>query len=296
MHKKFQAVFILTIGVFSISLASIFIKMCTAPAVIIAAYRLGIASIFYLGIGQFRKKRSSHLSGSDLGLVVVSGWFLALHFLTWIKSLDYTSVASSVVLVQTSPVFVAIGGAVLLKERVSLLKCIGIGVAVAGSIVVGAIDRSFSSSAPLGNTLAVFGAVSAAGYLLIGRTLRRRVEIIHYVTVLYGSAAIFTLIYVFFSRLSLLSYPQHTFILLLAIAMIPQVIGHTTLNWALKYFSATAVAVIALGEPLCATILAWSFLHEKLTLLKACSAALILSGVILVLIAEAKETSLHRPE
>jgi len=287
--SRTRAVLVLGIGLIAISFASIFIKICAAPSLVIAAYRLTFASLFYVGFTRIRSGPIlSPFSGSQLKIALLSGAFLALHFGTWITSLNYTSVASSVVLVQTSPIFVAIGSYLFLGEKPARLTIPGITIAFLGSVIISTHDFSLDSRSLIGNLLALAGAVGAAGYLISGRKLRATIDTFRYVTVVYSITAVFLIFAAVISGSSLIGYSPGTYLLLLAIAFIPQVIGHTTLNWALKYFSATAVAVIILGEPFGASILALIFLAEKLTLIKIVGGLVILGGVIVVIIAESK--------
>lgn len=278
---------VLTLGLFAISSSSVLTKMCAAPALTIALYRVGIASGFYYAMarttgGSFR----SAYTPARLKLAVASGFFLALHFATWITSLSYTSVASSVVLVVTSPVWVALGGLIFLGEKPRPLLLIGIAVTLAGSVVVSGADVTLDPRSLFGNLLAVAGAVAAAGYWLIGRKLRAEMDTFPYVAVVYAACAVFTLALIVIFRTPMWGFTQHTYLLLIAIALFPQVVGHTSLNWALKYFSAAAVAVITLGEPIGASILAWLILGQTVTLLQMVGGAIILVGVALSLRAE----------
>ncbi|UCE08159.1 MAG: DMT family transporter [bacterium] len=284
---KHQAIFVLGIGLIAISFASIFIKLCDAPSLVIAAYRLTIASIFYIGFTRIRYRRIlSAYSKSQLKIVFFSGVFLTIHFATWITSLKFTSVASSVVLVQSAPIFVAMGSFIFLEEKPSKLMLLGILIALVGSIIISAHDFSLDKNSLVGNVLAVAGAIGAAGYLLAGRKLRAEMDTFRYVTAVYSVAAMLLVFIAVFSKASLVGYSSKTYLLLLAIALIPQVIGHTTLNWALKYFSATAVAVIILGEPIGASILALVILGETLGMVKIIGGVIILTGVIIAIFAE----------
>lgn len=284
---KHQAIFVLGIGLIAISFASIFIKLCDAPSLVIAAYRLTIASIFYIG---FTRIRYGHIlsvySKSQLKIVIVSGIFLTIHFATWITSLKFTSVASSVVLVQSAPIFVAVGSFIFLREKPTKLMLLGILIALFGSIIISTHDFSLDKNSLIGNLLAIGGAIGAAGYLLAGRKLRAEIDIFRYVTVVYSVAAILLMIIAFLSKASFVGYSSKTYLLFLAIALIPQVIGHTTVNWALKYFTATAVAVIILGEPIGASILALVILGETLSSVKILGGLIILTGVIIAILAE----------
>ncbi len=288
--EKSKAVLVLGIGVIAISFASIFIKLCDAPSLVIAAYRLSIASLFYIGFTRIRLGSIlPAFSSSQLRLILLSGIFLTIHFATWITSLKFTTVASSVVLVQSAPIFVAIGSFVFLRERPSKLTILGIAIALIGSVIISAHDFSLDKNSLVGNLLAVCGAVGAAGYLLVGRKLRANIDTIPYVTAVYSVTAILLLIFALSSGASLVGYTPNIYLLLVAIALIPQVIGHTTVNWALKYFTATAVAVIILGEPFGASILALVILREKITLVKIMGGGIILTGVIIAIAAEPKK-------
>jgi len=283
------AILVLGIGLIAISFASIFIKLCSAPSLVIAAYRLSIASVFYIGFTRIRVGPIlSAFSKSQLKIVALSGIFLTIHFATWITSLKFTSVASSVVLVQSAPIFVALGSFLFLKERPSRLMIPGIVIALMGSLIISAHDFSLDRNSLLGDLLAVGGAIGAAGYLLAGRKLRASIDLFRYVTAVYSVTAVLLLIFAIGNGESLSGYSARDYLLLFAVALIPQVIGHTSINWALKYFSATAVAVIILGEPIGASILALLILKETLSLIKIGGGIIILVGVILTIIAENK--------
>lgn len=284
---KRQAIPILGIGLVSISFSSIFIKWCLAPALVIAFYRLFIASLFYFGVSTVKREAGwSLLSGRLRILAVLSGLFLAAHFTFWITSLEHTSVASSVVLVQTAPIFVVLGSALFLKEKPSFRVLLGIIITLAGSLIISVLDYQSKGSSVLGNMLAIGGAIGAAGYLLIGRKLREQLSTTNYVTIVYSIAAFASFFLVSVNKHSFSNYDLTTFLLFLAIGMIPQVIGHTSLNWALKYFSATAVSIATLAEPVGATFLAITLLGESLNVMKVVGGIIILSGVVMVLLSE----------
>ncbi len=285
-----QAGVVLGMGLIAISFASIFIKLCPAPSLVISAYRLGIASAIYIAFTRIRYGPIwSRFSTSQRQLMLISGTFLTLHFATWITSLKFTSVASSVVLVQSAPVFVALGSMIFLREKPTKLLLFGIAIAFAGTILISAHDFSLDRKSFIGNLLAIGGAIGAAGYLLIGRKLRADISTFHYVTVVYSVAALCLILIAILSGARFTGYETNTYWLFLAIALIPQVVGHTTVNWALKYFSATAVAVIILGEPIGASILALLILKESISLMKIIGGLIILTGVIVALFAEGQQ-------
>jgi len=285
--RNIQAALILTAGLLSISFASIFIKLCDAPALVISTYRLGIASFFYLALLKIRKRSVwKLLPALQRKWLVVSGLFLSLHFITWITSLQYASVATSVVLVQTAPIFVALGGALFLGEKPSGLSLLGVLLAIAGCLVISGNDFDGSLASLKGNALALIGAVAAAGYLLIGRRWRAHMDTVHYVAIVYSAAALATLLLNLSAGLPLHAYSLKTFALFFAIAIFPQIIGHTSLNWALKHFSATSVSILTLAEPIGASILAYLILSEPVGWIKGLGGAIILLGVIITLIGE----------
>lgn len=288
---KGSAFAIILMGLLSISFASIFIKLCDAPSMVIASYRLGIASLFYIAFTRMKSGAiTKGFSWPQLKVMIISAIFLTIHFSTWITSLKFTSVASSVVIVQSAPIFVALGSFLFLRERPSLLMILGIFIALTGTIVISIHDFSLDQTSLIGNLLALGGAIGAAGYLLAGRKLRATVDTFRYVTIVYSITAGLLLIFTLLSGAPMTGYSPRIYLLFLAIAFFPQVIGHTSFNWALKYFSATAVSILLLGEPIGASILAVIFLGETLSLMKIIGGVVILGGVVLAIVAESNRS------
>ena len=273
---------LLPIGITAISTASIFIKLCDAPALTIAAYRVGVASLvlipFVAHRGTWRKWEWNHLRGC-----ILSGFFLSLHFAFWIASLKYTSVASSVVLVTTHPIFVGVGARLFLQERLSFNLILGIVLSVLGGGLIGYGDMALSKQALYGDGLALLGAVAASGYLMMGRAIRKEQDLLSYVFPVYSTAGLVLVILSLLFRKPFFGYSSTTYLLFFLLALIPQLIGHTTFNWALKYFPASMVAIAILGEPVGSTALAYFFLNEPLTPLKALGGILIFIGVVAAL-------------
>ncbi|RMD89323.1 MAG: DMT family transporter [Calditrichaeota bacterium] len=278
-------------GVLAISSASILIKLCDAPAMVIASYRLTFAALFFILTSAIQKINPLHnFKKVDLILAFGSGVFLSLHFAAWITSLKFTSVASSVILVSTSPIFVALGTIIFLKEKISRLLIYGIVLTFTGSIILSLEDFSQGRKIILGDSLALLGAIAVAGYYLIGRKLRHQISTQAYVTLVYSSSALILLLFTAAFRLNFLGYSKQVYLLLFLIAFIPQVIGHTSFNWSLKYVSAALVSIITLGEPIGATILAYIFLGESITQFKMLGGLLILSGVFIAIKGEMQTT------
>jgi len=283
---------VLLIGITAVSFASILIKLCDAPALVIASYRLTISSVFFLAVTGFKRVNPFPVfSRRDFLLAIASGLFLCLHFSTWITSLKYTSVANSVVLVSTNPIFVALGSFIFLKEKISRLQVTGILLTMLGTFILSSSRSGSAEHNALGSGLALMGAVGGAGYFLLGRHLRSRVDTLSYVSVVYSSTAVFLILITTSLNFSFLGYEPRIYGLFILIALVPQVIGHTSFNFALKYLSAIMVSVATLGEPIGASLLAFLLLGEKITAFQAIGGSLILIGVALAMRGESKKIS-----
>ncbi|MCU0520439.1 MAG: DMT family transporter [Anaerolineae bacterium] len=280
---------LLAIGVLAVSTASTFIRLAQleVTSLAVAAWRLTFASAMLVPFVT-RSVRDSwrKLTRSDWGLLFVSGAVLAVHFHTWITSLGMTSVAASVVLVSTNPLFVVLLSRFLLKEPLHSGTITGILVAVAGSAIIGLEDFGAGTHQILGDVLAVSGALAVAIYLLIGRRLRPRLPLVAYILPVYGCAAIILMALALATRTPLVGYAPRNWLLLLLVALIPQGIGHSSFNWALRHVSPTIVSLAALAEPIGSTLLAWLVLGEAATLITLAGGVLILAGIAL---------AVHRP-
>jgi len=272
----------LLIGIIAISTASIFIKLCDAPVLIIATYRLMVASLM-LSPFAYYKKTWRGWERNAWGWLLLSGLLLSLHFALWITSLKYTSVASSVVLVTTHPIFVGVGGLLFLKERLGLNLILGIALSVLGSGLIGYGDMALSREALMGDGLALLGAIAASGYLLVGRKMRKDQELFSYIFPVYSTAGLILILLSLIFRQSFFGYSASTYFYLFLLALVPQLIGHTTFNWALKYLPASIVAVAILGEPIGSTILAFFILGEGLTVWKILGGISIFTGISMAL-------------
>jgi drug/metabolite transporter (DMT)-like permease len=271
---------VLLLGVFAVSTGSIFARLADAPALAIAAYRCTLATLILLPIASISARDElRRLARREWMLAFGAGFFLALHFATWISSLDYTSVASSVVLVTTNPIWVGLLTPFISSDRISRATALGILLSVTGGVVISAGDFQVGGTALLGDGLALLGAMAAAVYLLLGRRLRQNLSLVSYVVVCYGSAALLLLALVAVLRLPMTGYTPETYLWLLAMAVVPQIIGHTSYNWALGFFSASLIAVSLLGEPIGATVLAYLVLGESVGWVTLVGGAIILAGI-----------------
>jgi len=299
------------LAVCAASTASIFIRYAQAyaPSLSIAAWRMVIATAVLVPLALARHRADlAALSRRDLAVIGFSGALLALHFATWITSLAFTSVASSVVLVSIAPLFVALLSPILLHERISRPVAFGIALAFLGTLVIAANDvctlptgemscpalgELLAGGAVRGDLLALAGAAAIAGYMMIGRRLRARLELIPYITLSYGSAAVVLLLIVLVTRQPLTGFPAPAYGWFLLLALIPQLVAHSTYNWALRYLPAAFVSISLLGEPLGSTALALLLLGETPSGLKLAGAALILAGIV---IATRRRTSRREPQ
>jgi drug/metabolite transporter (DMT)-like permease len=269
------------VGVLAVSAAAIFIRLAEAPAVAIAFWRCALGAAILLPLAIVRRDKFPR--GRTLYVGIASGVALGAHFGFWISSLDYTSVAASVVLVSTQPVFVAILAYMLFGERTSPLSFAGILVALAGTTVI-AGDGSVGSAAILGNALALVGAVTVAVYVLIGRSSRTGgVGVLPYSIVVYSAAALTLLPVTLLLGAQLWGYSGETWFWLWAITLGPQIMGHTVFNWALRYVEASIVSGTILAEPVISALLAWLILSEKPGLPTILGGIVVLVGLFMLL-------------
>jgi drug/metabolite transporter (DMT)-like permease len=285
-----KAALVLFVGIVAVSFGSIFVRLAEAPPLIIAAYRLGLASLVVGPVALIRSGQELRaLSRRDLLYLVIAGVFLALHFGLWIASLAYTTVASSVILVSMSPLFVGLFSHLLGMDRVTRWMLRGILLSVVGSVAIGCGDFALGGGALWGDLLALGGAVMVTGYLLAGRRLRQGLPLLPYISLTYSVAAAVTVVFCLLTGQRFTGYSSTTYLMFILLALVPQVIGHSAFNWALGYFSAPLVSVTVLGEPVGATILAYLILSEIPTLLKILGGAMILLGIYLASRQEAVE-------
>ena len=286
----------LMVGVLSVSTGAIFVRYAQqeAPSLTIAAYRMGIAFVVVLVPTWINHRRElQSLTYRDLGLAATSGFFLALHFATWVYSLEITSVAISVVMVNTAPLWVGLLTPLMTRERLSTATVLGIALSFIGAVAIGwgLESDGDASNDLLGGMFATIGAMGLAVYLLIGRNLRRRHSLGVYVTVCYGAAACYLYLVVIGTGQRVAGFSPRTWLYLIGLALVSQILGHTTNNWALRFFSASLIAVALLGEPICSTLLAYVLFAETLTAVQVGGAALILVGIYLAASAERRSPS-----
>lgn len=263
MKKKVNVYFILMLGVLSISFSAIFIRSTDAPANIIAMYRMVFTFILFLPFTLSRRiEEIKGLEGRDYLWCVLSGFFLALHFMTWISSLKYTTVAASTVLVSLSPIFTAIISYLIYKEGLNKIGLIGMAIAIIGSGIMGISNLQLGSGSLFGDALALAGALFGALYIIIGRGMRKRISMLSYGFLVYGSCGLLLLLVNLVLKTPLFIYTTKDYLLFLGMAVFCTVGGHTIFNWSLKFVDANKVSTFMLGEPIGATIWAALLLQE----------------------------------
>jgi drug/metabolite transporter (DMT)-like permease len=282
-------VVVLIVAVAAMSWAGPLIKFATAPAQVVSAWRLVYSVAFIAVVLALRRTplASLRLAPRQWLLALIAGVLLAAHFWAWVASLRYTTVASSVVLVSMQPIFVASMSALLLHERATRRQWLGIFIACAGAAVIGVSDaqaNDVARDALLGDGLALAGALFVSGYYVIGRELRQQLDLWVYIAIVYGiAAAVLVVVVIADPGASLTGYPARDWWIFAALAAGPMMLGHTGINYALRYVPAYVANIAVMGEPVGATMIAWSLpaLREVPGAGMLAGAVLILTGILL---------------
>ena len=294
-----RVLLVLTVAIVAISMAAIFVRFAQAPGVVVAFWRMAIACLVLLPL-TLRALGRTPLTKVNRSTSLLAGVLLGVHFASWISSLSYTSVAASVTLVATIPLWVAVLAWLLLGKPPTLSVLLGVLTAVAGGAVIAFGDMGNApgiapgiapgtspgvTSVPLlGNALALLGAISGAGYLLLGRSAQRHgLSLQAYVGVAYAVAAIVLAPLPLLLGYAYLDYPTSSYFWVVLLALVPQLVGHTGINYALKHLDPTKVATATLLEPVGAGLAAWWLFVETPGTLTLVGAALVLAGVLLSL-------------
>ena len=243
-------------GVIAASFAPILIRYADeAEPLAISFWRCAAGALFLL---PFARGGLARVGRDGLRVCSLAGVFLALHFATWITSLELTTVSSSVLLVSTTPVFVALVAPWVVRERLTQLGWTGIALAFVGTALIAGVD--FGGASVEGNALALAGGATAAGYVLAGRLARKELAIIPYAVVTYAAAAAALAVTCIAAGVELWGYPAATWWAIAGLVVGPQLLGHTVINLVLSSLDATTVSVAFMAEPVIATILAaWLF-------------------------------------
>ena len=272
-------------AVLALSFSSIFVtqlERSEVPALVIAFYRMAIATAILLPAAVVVKRAEiATLVRRDLGLLALGGLCLAVHFAAWITSLRYVSIATSIVLVNSHPLFVVIASYFFLDERPARRGLVGTAVGLVGMAIM-SYDALINVQLALkGDALALLGALAVVGYFIVGRKARTRMSLLGYVTPLYAACSIFLLAVVLIKGDRLAPYSASDWVFLVALAIVPTIIGHTVFNWALKHVRPTAISLAFLGEPVIASLLALIIFAQRPPPTTLIGGALVLVGVYL---------------
>lgn len=269
------------IGTFFTSISSIIIRFSEAPALVIAAYRM-LFTCLMLFIPVYINKRSEFkgLHKNNYVMCVISGVFLALHFASWIQSIQMTTIANSTILVSCSPIFVAAINYFLLKEKINRKMIFGIAMSLIGTIIIGmGSSQGLKTSMMLGNVLAFMGAIFVAGYLIIGRIARQNISAGVYVFIVYSVSAVVLFIMCFIAGIPVYPYPLKEYVLFLMLGFFSSILGHTIYNYLMKYFSSTLISVSTLSEPIFASLMAMLIFKEVPSLYTIIGGFIIIAGI-----------------
>ena len=272
-------------AVLALAFSSIFIsklERSAAPPLVIAFYRMAIATALLAPVAIALKRREiAAIKRKDLGLLLLGGFFLAVHFGAWITSLKYIPISTSVVLVNSHPLFVVIASYLFLGEKPHRRSLAGTAVGLAGMIVIAHDALGDVQLALKGDGLALLGALAVVGYFIVGRKARTRISLLGYVTPLYAVCAVLLLLWVLAAREPLYPYSATQWAYFAALAVVPTILGHTVFNWAIKHVRPSAISVAFLGEPVAASLLAFVFFAQSPPLATFIGGAMVLAGVYL---------------
>jgi drug/metabolite transporter (DMT)-like permease len=279
--------FALIVGVIAVSASAIFVKFSEAPSGVIAFYRLLFSVLLMLPVFLMKYvKELALISGRDWLYATLAGVFLAFHFILWFESLNYTSVASSTVLVTLQPLFAFVGTFLFFKERFTLKAILCAVAAIVGSVIISWGDFQVSGTALFGDILALLACALVTAYLMFGQSVRKRISLITYTFVVYSISSIVLLLYVLIVGESLYPYPKNEWWNFILLALIPTLLGHSLFNWAIKWISTSIISMAILFEPVGATILAYYLLSEKVLFTQLLGGSIVIVGISLFLLDE----------
>lgn len=270
---------LILVGIVAISFSAIFVKWSQAPVSAVATNRLLLTCLLMAPWLWKHRREWRSLSAPTAVRLGLSGAMLGLHFLLWMESLRYTTVASSTALLTLEPIFVMLGSLLAFRQRTAAGAVIGMVIAIAGAALIGWGDFRFSGPALKGDILSVLGAIAMAISILLGKSLRDHVSAFVYSFAVFLAAAVVLAVYSASLGVPLFAYDANEWGIFLLLALVPTLLGHYVFNLLLKYMRATSVSMTVLGEPLGATLLAFALLGETVTAVQTAAGAVLLLGV-----------------
>ncbi len=257
----------LWVAIFALGWASILVRWCgEVPALVISFYRMFWSALLLLGYLLWHRRGAgmNSLFLPPHGIwVLLAGLFLALHFFTWISSVQQTLISHSLVLESTHPIFALLLSPLLLKEKGSFRSVLAAAITLGGILLIGSQDWGSSGSRFTGDVLAVVSALLFTFYIFVARFVRQRLEILPYLVGVYGSAAVFLFWGMILQQQPLVRYSWQVHLFMLLLALIPTIVGHSLLNLAARRMKAYKVNFAVLGEPVLSSILAFLIFGEK---------------------------------
>lgn len=295
MNKISMPYIALLIGVIAVSTSAIFVKLASAPAPVIAFYRLFFSVLIMSPLFLLKYRHElKWISKRDWLMSAVAGVFLAFHFILWFESLNYTSVASSTVLVTLQPIFAFIGTYIFFKEKVTSKALLSGVLGITGSFIISWGDFKISGMALFGDLLALVSCAMVTAYLLFGQTVRKRLSLITYTFIVYGISTLTILLYVLLLQYPIIPSNNGDWIYFLLLAIVPTLLGHSLFNWSLKWLSTSVISMSILFEPIGAGILAYYILGENVVWTQVIGGIIILIGISLYAVSERKKSRLEK--
>ena len=279
------------LGVAGVSLSAVFVRWSTAPSLILVLYRVGMAAALLAPYTLLRHGEELRtLARREVLLCLASGAFLGLHFAAYFESLRWTSIASSVVLVDTEVLFVALGTVLVLRQRLSGRAWLAVALAFGGSVVIAMADTAVGPDAVRGDIIALSGALCMAVYTMIGAVCRKNISTTVYTFLVYCSAALTVLVIALFSGLPLAGYGAENVLTAFGMAVFCTLLGHSVFSWGLKYLPPAFISTAKLLEPVFASVWGLALFGERPGLLTLLGGAVIIAGVALYSRTTGRET------
>ena len=283
--------FLVLLGVAGVSLSAVFVRWSTAPSLVLALYRMALsAALLVPWTFLHHRAELRTISRREWLLCLISGAFLGLHFAAYFESLRWTSIASSVVLVDTEVLFVALGTVLVLRQRLSGRAWLAVTLAFGGSVVIAMADTAVGPDAVRGDIIALSGALCMAVYTMIGTVCRKNISTTVYTFLVYCSAALTVLVIALFSGLPLAGYGAENVLTAFGMAVFCTLLGHSVFSWGLKYLSPAFISTAKLLEPVFASVWGLALFGERPGLLTLLGGAVIIAGVALYGRAAGRET------
>ncbi|MBW5446281.1 EamA family transporter [Cohnella sp. CFH 77786] len=273
----------LLVGMIAISFAPILVRYSEAPASVQGMYRMLFTLLLMLPFGTKQFPGILRISGKDWMLLGFAGIFLGLHFLLWMESIDYTSIASSTIILSLEPVLVMIGAFAFFRDKPAKAAVLGLVVAIAGVVFVGSGDLGISRSAFVGDALSFFSTLAIAGNMLLAKRILTRVSSYLYSLIVFAVTFLFFAVYNLSAGVRVAGYPGKEWLIFLLLAIVPTVFGHMVFNWLLTYVSATTISMSVFAEPVGASLLAMVLFREMVTGFQIAGGILVIIGLLLYL-------------